>query len=102
MSAPYSRRRFVANTLQAGALAGLADLGFLRGLPAAEVAGPKVVPVGSDLEPLVRLIEDTPRNDLLEKVADQIHKGTGYQQLLGAVFLAGVRGIQPQIGRAHV
>jgi hypothetical protein len=96
MSSPYSRRRFVANTLQAGALAGLADLGFLRGLPAAEVAGPKVVSVGSDLEPLVRLIEDTPREDLLEKVADQIREGTGYQQLLGAVFLAGVRGIQPR------
>jgi hypothetical protein len=100
MSSPFTRRRFMTGTLQAGALAGLADLGFLKGLPSLSAAAgpvvPKVVPVSSDLEPLVRLIEDTPRKALLEKVADQIREGTGYQQLLGAVFLAGVRGIQPR------
>lgn len=100
MSSPLTRRAFVTGTLQAGALAGLTDLAFLHGLPAVSQASgpilPKVVQLRSDIEPLVRLIEETPRKALLEKVAESIRKGTSYQQLLSAVFLAGVRGIQPR------
>jgi hypothetical protein len=100
MFSPISRRHFVRNTLQAGALAGLADLNFLQGLPtlsaAAATINLKTVQFGPDIEPLVRFIEDTPRKVLLEKVGERIKKGTSYQQLLTAVFLAGVRGIQPR------
>lgn len=100
MSDTFDRRRFVAGSLQAGAIAGLADLTFLRGLPSASAAAspdlPRTVRLNSDVEPLVRLLEETPRKDVLEKVADRIRKGTSYQELLSAVFLAGVRGIQPR------
>jgi hypothetical protein len=99
MFSDISRRRFV--TAAAGtALAGLGDFSFLDSLPRLEGASGPVLPgkvqVSSDIEPLVRLIEDTPRNNLLEKVADRIRSGASYQELLSALFLAGVRGIQPR------
>jgi hypothetical protein len=100
MSSPLSRRTFLGHTLTAGAVAGLADLGFLKALPPLSAADTKITPKVArfhpDIEPLVRLIEDTPRKDLLEKIAAEVLKGTSYQQLLTAVFLAGVRGIQPR------
>src|SRR5207302_10603654 len=49
-----------------------------------------------DIEPLVRLVEDTQRDQLLEAVADRIRRGTSYQEVLAALMLAGVRGIQPR------
>jgi hypothetical protein len=86
--------------LQAGAVAALGDFAFLDGLPApAADKDPdvrKLAPFSSEIEPLVRLIEDTQRDKLLESIAAEVHKGTSYEQLLSAVFLAGVRGIQPR------
>src|SRR5262249_50194021 len=97
MFSPLTRRRFVAGTVGAGALASLGDFSFLGGLPALGAAAtPRTVTLSPDVEPLARLIEDTPRKSLLEKVAAEVRKGTSYQQLLSAVFLAGVRGIQPR------
>jgi hypothetical protein len=98
-SAP-TRRDFVANTVKIGALAGLGDFAFLSDLAPVSAADAKVLPakaqVEPDIEPLVRLIEDTDREDLLEVVAGRIRRGTNYQQLLTALFLAGVRSIQPR------
>ena len=100
MSSPINRRHFVAQSVTAGLLAGLGDLGFVSQLPpvsAADVkATPAVVPLGPDVEPLVRLIEETPREKLLEAVGAKIHDGTSYGRLLGALLLAGVRGIKPR------
>ncbi|MGL4550424.1 MAG: hypothetical protein ACRC33_04490, partial [Gemmataceae bacterium] len=90
MSSPLNRRDFVTGSL---------GLGFLAALPPADAAAPTLpdaVRLRPDAERLVRLIEDTPRAALLEKVADRVRAGTSYQQLLTAVFLAGVRGIQPR------
>jgi hypothetical protein len=55
-----------------------------------------MVQLTPEIEPLVRLIEDTPREKLLEAVAEKVHKGASYQQLLAAVMLAGVRSIKPR------
>ncbi len=100
MSSPLDRREFVSHSLKAGLAAGLGDLAFMSQLPpvsAADVkATPAVVPVGPDVEPLVRLIEDTPRAKLLEAVGAKVHEGTSYGRLLGALLLAGVRGIKPR------
>lgn len=96
----FNRRTFLERGLQAGAAAGLADLAFLQRLPAVSAAqareGAQRVHLEPDIEPLVRVIEDTPRAKVLDAVADQIRAGAGYQDLLAAVFLAGVRGIQPR------
>src|SRR5205814_9226622 len=48
------------------------------------------------LEPLDGVIEDTPRDRLFETIAAQMRQGVGYQQLLAALLLAGVRSIQPR------
>src|SRR5438105_1814336 len=100
MFGAVNRREFVTNSLKAGALVGLADFAFLNGLPPvaadeAKVSRNKVL-FNSDIEPLVRLIEETPREKLFEAVADKMRHGVGYQELLTGVFLAGVRGIQPR------
>jgi hypothetical protein len=100
MATPLNRRQFVGRALSAGALAGLADLSFLRGLPPVSADEARIRPAtvlfSPEMEPLVRLIEDTPRPKVLDAIADKVRDGTGYQQLLGAVFLAGVRGIKPR------
>jgi hypothetical protein len=100
MSSPLDRREFVSQSLKVGLAAGLGDLAFMSQLPrvsAADVkATPAVVPLGPDVEPLVRLIEDTPREKLLEAVGAKVHDGTSYGRLLGALLLAGVRGIKPR------
>ena len=94
------RRDFLKHSVHVGAAVGAADLAFLAGLPplsAQDVAVPRrMVQVSADIEPLVRLIEDSPRDRLLERIAEQIRGGTGYQPLLAALMLAGVRGIQPR------
>jgi hypothetical protein len=55
-----------------------------------------MVQINADIEPLVRLIEDTPRDRLLNLVGERVRNGTGYQPLLAALMLAGVRGIRPR------
>jgi hypothetical protein len=45
---------------------------------------------------LVRLLEETPRDRLLEEVADRIHRGLSYRDLLAALLLAGVKNVEPR------
>jgi hypothetical protein len=100
MSSDPTRREFVNRSLAAGLSVGLADLAFVQGLPpvsADEVKGVRAkVKLNPDIEPLVGLIEDTPRDRLFETVAAQMRHGVGYQELLAALLLAGVRSIQPR------
>jgi hypothetical protein len=90
-----NRRQFVA-----GSLVGLGEFAFVNALPPVSAAEAKLahhkVQLGPDIEPLVRLIEDTPREKLFDAVAAQMHHGVGYQELLTGLFLAGVRSIQPR------
>jgi hypothetical protein len=93
-----TRRGFLSTTLQTGAAVGLADLAVFNSLPAVADAyvKPAMVQCSADIEPLIRLIEDTPRPKILEETVARIKKGTSYQQFLAAVMLAGVRGIRPR------
>jgi hypothetical protein len=94
------RRSFLRAAAGTGALAALGDLGFLAHLPsvsAAEVAiDTHLVRFHPEIEPLVRLIEDTSRDRVLGEVAARVKQGLSYRQLLAALFLAGVRDIQPR------
>ena len=57
---------------------------------------PGTVRFQPDIEPLVRLLEDTPREHLLEEVAVRIRDGLSYREVLAALLLAGVRNVQPR------
>jgi len=95
-----SRRQFLQTTTAAAAVAGLGQLDFLGKLPrvSAQEArpDPKIVRFTNDIEPLVELIEETPRARLLEEVASRIRKETTYREVVAALLLAGVRNIQPR------
>jgi hypothetical protein len=100
MSPLSPRRHFLKTTATTGALWAFGDLSFLSRLPALSRADarldPKVVRLQPEIEPLVRLLEETPREQLLEKVAARIKQGLHYRELLAALLLAGVRNIQPR------
>lgn len=97
MSSSMTRRNLLHRSAQLGLLAGVGDFAFLQNLPAiADEPARNIVRLQGDIEPLVRLIEDTPRERLLEAAAERVRRGTSYQELIGAVMLAGVRGIQPR------
>jgi hypothetical protein len=90
----------LAGAATAGAVAGLGDFAFLGGLAPVSAAEAHIAPdrveLSKEIEPLVRLIEDTPRKELLEKVAGRLREGLDYQTLLAGLLLAGVRGIKPR------
>src|SRR5436853_404375 len=92
------RRSFLKITASASALAGFGDLGFrLPSVSAAEAKlDSKMVQLHPEIEPLVRLLENTPRPRLLEEVASRIQHGLTYREVLAALLLAGVRNIQPR------
>jgi hypothetical protein len=100
MTSPLDRRQFLSRSSQAGALASLGDFNFLSNLPPLSAAQaqvrPNTVQLSPEIEPLVRLIEDTPRDRLLETAGQRIRDGLTYQELLSALMLAGVRGIKPR------
>lgn len=87
-----NRRQFIENTT--------AGLTFLSALPAVSRAeasvDSKLVQFESGIEPLVRLIEETPRQRLLEEVAQKIRGGISYREVLAALLCAGVRNVQPR------
>ena len=90
-----TRRQFLKFAGMSGAALGLGNFAFLRRLPPVSAQEARVTPalvkLDAGIEPLVRLIEETPQADLLEQVAQRIHQGTTYQQVVAALFLAGVR-----------
>ena len=96
-----SRRRFLKNSTLGSAAIILGDLGILNSLPpvsAADAAAkPDIVRLRPEIEPVVRLIEQTPRDRLLEEVAARIRAGKlRYQEVLAALLLAGVRNVEPR------
>lgn len=100
MSANHHRRDFFRTAAGTAAALGLTNLDFLTRLEPVSAAEAKLDPnkvrYSDEMEPLVRLLEDTPRERVLEEVAARIKKGLTYKQLLAAILLAGVRDIQPR------
>src|SRR4030095_11609570 len=102
MNLPTSRRDFLKSAATTGASMGIGDLSFLSRLPGVSRAearlDDKSVRFHPEIEPLVRLLEETPRERLLEEVAARIKRGLSYRELLAALLLAGVRNISPRPG----
>lgn len=57
---------------------------------------PDIVQFRSELEPLVSLVERTPRERCAEMAVEQLRKGVSYRQFMAALFLAGVRNVNPR------
>ena len=99
MANSIGRRRFL-QAASSGALFGLGDFGFMRHVPRVSAAelrlAPGVVQLNAEIEPLVRLIEETPREDLIERIVQRIRGGASYREVLAALFLAGVRNVEPR------
>ena len=95
-----NRRTFINRSAAAGVTAAVGNLAFLSHLPRVSAAEAKLpaqmVQFHPDIEPLVRLLEKTPRDRVLEEVAAKIKRGTTYREVLAALMLAGVRNIQPR------
>src|SRR5262245_32274648 len=99
MSEAATRRQFLRASM-IGGLLGTGDLAWLGGLPPVSAAearlGPEVVKLDPEIEPLVRFLEETPRDRLLEETAAKVRRGLSYRELLAALLLAGVRNVEPR------
>jgi hypothetical protein len=95
-----SRRDLLKRGTAAGLVVGLGDLAFLSRLSPVSAAEsrlePNAVRLQPDIEPLVRFLEETPRERLLEETAARIHRGLSYRDLLAALLLAGVKNVEPR------
>ncbi len=99
MNTGFPRRRFLIGTsaLTTACTAGAGK--WLEALPPSPTTPAPGAPVvfSPDIEPWVRMIEQTDRQKLIEKLAEEIRGGRlGYQQFLSALFLAGIRNVQPR------
>uniref|UniRef100_A0A7C4LL80 Twin-arginine translocation signal domain-containing protein n=1 Tax=Schlesneria paludicola TaxID=360056 RepID=A0A7C4LL80_9PLAN len=95
-----TRREFLQSAAWSGVAVAAGEWSFLGRLPAvsAQEARQPLPRVAFDrsIEPLVQLIEHTPRERLLEDVAQAIRRGASYREVLAALLLAGVRNVQPR------
>ncbi|MEW4452388.1 hypothetical protein AB1L30_06850 [Bremerella sp. JC817] len=100
-----SRRQMLQSGALCGGLLAMGDLGMLSQLKPVSAAeaklDPNVVRLDSSIEPLVRLIEETPREQLMEAVAGRIKQGTSYREVLAALLLVGVKNIEPRPSVGH-
>jgi hypothetical protein len=91
----HTTRRWFLQTMAGTASLGLADVTALRhlGAFAAEEPAPgsDKVRFGPDIEPLVRLIEETPRAQCVPVLIEQLRLGLPYRRFLAGVFFAGIR-----------
>jgi hypothetical protein len=60
------------------------------------IVKPEMVQFRPEIEPLVRLLEETPRDRIIETAVARLKKGLSYKDLLAALFLAGIRNIKPR------
>jgi hypothetical protein len=86
-----TRRRFLQTVAGAASL-GLPNLPLLGELAAfGAEPPPDTMRFGPDIEPIVRLIEETPRDRCVAVFIDQLRRGLPYRRFLAAVFFAGIR-----------
>lgn len=100
MAQRTTRRKFLESSAWAGGLIGLQARHLIAHLPPVaaedEAARTGIVPLRPEIEPLVRLLEETPRDKVLEEFASRIRSGLSYQEVVSALLLAGVRNVEPR------
>jgi hypothetical protein len=100
MFAKQTTRRAFLRSASAESLAAVGGFAFLSQLPRVSAEDAKLkstlLEFDGQIEPLVRLIEESARDTLLERVAQRIRGGTSYREVLAALLLAGIRNVQPR------
>src|SRR5262245_26291374 len=95
MSRAPSRRHVLLSAVAAGSSVALGEWAPLIPLGPASADEARVTPslvrFGPDIEPVVRLIEETPENRCVAAVVEQLRKGLPYRHLLAALYLAAIR-----------
>lgn len=95
----HSRRDLLRSVTRAGAAIAFGDAVFSRLDPliAADAkVTPEMVQLRPEIEPLVRLLENTPREKCFEMMARELRGGRSYREFLASLFLAGIRNVNPQ------
>src|SRR5262249_48405796 len=99
MDGNLRRRQFLQSASAFGLGAGLGSWAGLGAITPARGADLKVGPDGVQfrpkIEPVVRWIEETPRERALEVAIAHLKDGLSYRDLLAGLFLAGIRNIKP-------
>ncbi|WP_148597644.1 hypothetical protein [Aquisphaera giovannonii] len=94
------RRDFLHAASAFGLGAGLGPIETLRAMTPATAAeakvDPEIVRFRPEIEPVVRWIEETPREQVFDRAAAELKGGLGYRPLMAALFLAGIRNIKPR------
>ncbi|MBL8890977.1 MAG: hypothetical protein JNL67_13430 [Planctomycetaceae bacterium] len=93
------RRSFLAGVGSSSLLAGLATKFPVptTAFGSAPILSANDVRFNDEIEPWVRVLEETPRDQVIGVMAQHVTAGKiGYRQLLAALFLAGIRNIQPR------
>ncbi len=94
MATRISRRAILRHSMTIGAAVGF---GGVRPGKSVEIDEPsKRGVLQPRIEPLVRLLEETPRDRVLEAVGEKIRDGATYPDVLAALILAGVHEVQPR------
>jgi hypothetical protein len=100
MNDPFPRRLFLSSASILGLGAGLHRWSALAALAPGVADEPKVTPdmvrFRPEIEPVVRWIEETPRERVFEKAVTEFKGGLSYRSLLAGLFLAGIRNIKPR------
>ena len=100
MDGEIRRRRFLQSASAMGLGAGLgawSSLGPITPAHASElVVGPEAVRFRPEVEPVVRWIEETPRDEAFGRAVRELKSGLSYRDLLAGLFLAGIRNIKPR------
>src|SRR5262245_19161563 len=91
-------RRDVIRGLTSAALcqaSGVLASPLIIGRDEAEVT-PGLMKFRPEIEPLVAVFERTPRDKCAEMLVVQLRQGVSYRQLMAALFLAGIRNVNPR------
>ncbi len=100
MSKRLPRRQFLQAASALGLGSGLGSWEALSAITPATVdeakVGPEMVRYRPEIEPVVRWIEQTPREQVFAQAVAQLKVGLSYRSLLSGLFLAGIRNIKPR------
>ncbi len=95
-----NRRNFLRSAAGASMFGAVADWqGFSAITPVAAeetAVTPDIVRFDPSIEPLVKILEETPREKCPEMMVERLRHGVTYRQFLAALFLAGIRNVNPQ------